>query len=28
MQIESIAIHEIKLDLKHFFETSFARVTY
>ena len=28
MKIESIAIHEVKLDLKHFFETSFARVTY
>lgn len=28
MKIESIGIHEVKLDLKHFFETSFARVTY
>jgi O-succinylbenzoate synthase len=28
MQIESIVVHEVKLDLKHFFETSFARVTY
>ena len=28
MKIESIVIHEVKLDLKHFFETSFARVTY
>ncbi|HXV62416.1 MAG TPA: o-succinylbenzoate synthase [Vicinamibacteria bacterium] len=28
MRIESITIHEVKLDLKHFFETSFSRVTY
>jgi len=28
MKIESIVIHEVKLDLKHFFETSFARITY
>lgn len=28
MKIESIGIHEVQLDLKHFFETSFARVTY
>ena len=28
MKIESIDIHEIKLDLRQFFETSFARVTY
>ena len=28
MHIESIEIHELKLDLKHFFETSFSRVTY
>ena len=28
MKIESIGIHEVKLDLKDFFETSFARVTY
>jgi len=28
MKIESIGIHEVKLDLKNFFETSFARVTY
>jgi len=27
MQIESIAIHEVELDLKHFFETSFSRIT-
>ena len=28
MKIESIEILEVKLDLKHFFETSFSRVTY
>lgn len=28
MRIDSIAVHELKLDLKSFFETSFARVTY
>jgi O-succinylbenzoate synthase len=28
MKIRSIEILEVKLDLKHFFETSFARVTY
>jgi O-succinylbenzoate synthase len=28
MKVRSIEILEVKLDLKHFFETSFARVTY
>jgi O-succinylbenzoate synthase len=28
MKIQSIEILEVKLDLKHFFETSFSRVTY